>query len=291
MAYQILNDGETRAVHRTKINQNFSTHEGRLNDTEENSVSLYYTIQEMMQENLVMNPDFNLNLRGLSGTVTLTPGQYGHSCWKAGASGCVYTFASSGGQTTITIISGSLKQRIEGTGVMYPHVTWRWRGTAECRIDSGGYFGVGLGSADIAGPGVAFDLEFNVGTVTAVQALSGDPIKGYDLGRVQRRHPSLERLLVSRYARVNSTMVGWSTSTTGLSAACNFDHPMRSTANVTLLNGTGAVVDPGVGVRNLTVVPSVISPNGDYLDLTAAAGTANKTQFILPGRLHFSAEL
>lgn len=63
--------------------------------------------------NKIINGNFNINQRKVSGTVTLSAGVYGHDRWKAGASGCTYTFSASGGVTTIDITAGSLVQIVE----------------------------------------------------------------------------------------------------------------------------------------------------------------------------------
>ena len=65
-------------------------------------------------KNRIINGQLNINQRGVSGTVTLAAGAYGHDRFKGGASGCTYTFATSGNVTTLTISAGSLIQVIEG---------------------------------------------------------------------------------------------------------------------------------------------------------------------------------
>jgi len=65
-------------------------------------------------KNAIINGNFQINQRGVSGTVTLAAGAYGHDRFKAGASGCTYTFATSNNVTTLTISAGSLIQVVEG---------------------------------------------------------------------------------------------------------------------------------------------------------------------------------
>lgn len=55
-------------------------------------------------KNAIINGNFGINQRGLSGTVTLAANAYGHDRWKAGASGCTYTFATANNVTTLTVI-------------------------------------------------------------------------------------------------------------------------------------------------------------------------------------------
>ncbi|MFN5350882.1 MAG: hypothetical protein ACK5A0_15345, partial [Polaromonas sp.] len=59
-------------------------------------------------KNRIINGQLNINQRGVSGTVTLAAGAYGHDRFKAGASGCTYTFATSANVTTLTITAGTL---------------------------------------------------------------------------------------------------------------------------------------------------------------------------------------
>ena len=68
-------------------------------------------------KNAIINGNFAVNQRAVSGTVTLAAGAYGHDRFKAGASGCTYTFATANNITTLTISAGSLIQVIEGNNL------------------------------------------------------------------------------------------------------------------------------------------------------------------------------
>lgn len=118
-----------------------------------------------------INGNFLVNQRVKSGTVTLTAGAYGHDRWKAGASGCTYTFATSGNITTITITAGSLIQVIEGTSLFSGTYTLSWTGTAQGKIGSGSYGASGItGTAE---GGTNLNIEFNTGTLSKVQFNAG----------------------------------------------------------------------------------------------------------------------
>lgn len=124
---------------------------------------------DLVGKNLLLNPAFTINQRAVSGTVTLAGGVYGHDRWKAGASGCTYTFATVNGLTTITITAGSLIQIVEDVNVPYginTH-TLSWVGTAQGRVAGGSYSTSGV-TASITG-GVSTQVEFNTGTLTLVQ--------------------------------------------------------------------------------------------------------------------------
>lgn len=128
-------------------------------------------------QNLVINPVFNINQRQKSGTVTLTAGQYGHDRWKAGASGCTYTFASSGGITTLTISAGSLIQAVEGRNVRTGTHILTWTGTAQGKIGAGSYSASGV-TGSLTG-GSNSTIEFNTGTLTQVQLIPGSTTQSF----------------------------------------------------------------------------------------------------------------
>jgi len=121
--------------------------------------------------NLVRNSNFAVNQRAVSGTVTLASGAYGHDGWKAGTSGCTYTFSmATSGITTLTISAGSLKQIIPaerlplGTSTLY----LSWVGTAQGKIDGHAYSGTGQNESVSYSSGTC-TVEFNTGTLSQVQ--------------------------------------------------------------------------------------------------------------------------
>ncbi|MDC7825261.1 hypothetical protein PQS90_08870 [Pseudomonas sp. BLCC-B13] len=122
-------------------------------------------------KNRLINGNFQVNQRGVSGTVVLTAGQYGHDRWKAGASGCTYTFASSGGIVTLTITAGSLQQVILGDNLQSGIHTLSWGGTAQGKIGAGSYASSGV-TASVTG-GVNLTIEFSTGTLFAPQLEPG----------------------------------------------------------------------------------------------------------------------
>jgi hypothetical protein len=121
--------------------------------------------------NKVINGQFTVNQRMVSGTVVLAAGAYGHDRWKAGASGCTYTFAVSEGVTTITISAGSLIQVIEGANLRTGMHVLSWAGTAQGRIEAGSYSASGV-TGSVTG-GANLSIEFNTGTLTSVQLEPG----------------------------------------------------------------------------------------------------------------------
>lgn len=118
--------------------------------------------------NKIINGNFNINQRSVSGTVNLSAGAYGHDRFKAGASGCTYTFSTSGNVTTITISSGTLQQVIEGINIETGTYVLSWFGTAQGKINSGSYGASGAVTASLTG-GSNQTIEFNTGTLTLIQ--------------------------------------------------------------------------------------------------------------------------
>ena len=119
-------------------------------------------------KNLIINGDFSVNQRDVSGTVSLSAGEYGHDRFKGGTSGCTYTLNTSAGVTTITITAGSLIQIIEGQTLKSKPVVLGWDGTAQGRINSGTYGGSGSVTETLTG-GANATVEFNAGTLSNVQ--------------------------------------------------------------------------------------------------------------------------
>jgi hypothetical protein len=110
-------------------------------------------------KNQIINGNFQVNQRAVSGTVVLTAGQYGHDRWKAGASGCTYTFATVENVTTITISAGSLIQVIEGLNLETGTYVLSWNGTAQGKIGAGSYGNSGITGAVVGGTNLNIQLE------------------------------------------------------------------------------------------------------------------------------------
>ena len=122
-------------------------------------------------KNALINGNFGINQRAVSGTVTLSAGAYGHDRFKAGASGCTYTFATSNNITALTITAGSLIQVIEGINLQSGTYTLSWTGTAQGKIGGGSYAGSGV-TGTVTG-GTNLNIEFDTGTLSLVQLEAG----------------------------------------------------------------------------------------------------------------------
>lgn len=129
-----------------------------------------------INHNLLHDPRFLVNQRAVSGTVTLAAGAYGHDRWKAGASGCTYTFSTSQGRTTLTISSGSLVQVIDGADLFYGSNTYTlsWGGTCQGKIGWGSYSASGVtgpatGGTNLSiefGPGTLYEPQLELGSIS-----------------------------------------------------------------------------------------------------------------------------
>jgi len=119
--------------------------------------------------NKLINGGLAINQRSYVSGTALAAGIYAHDRFKAGASGCTYTFAQSGSPlTTATITAGSLQQVIEGLNIVGGTYTLSWAGTAQGRVNGGTYSASPLTVTGItAGSNVT--VEFNAGTFGAGQ--------------------------------------------------------------------------------------------------------------------------
>ena len=150
--------------------------------------------------NRLMNASFAINQIAVSGTVTLTAGQYGHDGVKAGASGATYTFATSGLDTTLTITAGSLILPIENLIIDGGTYVVSHAGSAQARVWQGtGSSGSGsYAPAPFTVTGLTAvtqtNVEFSTGTVLRPQLEPGTLATVFE-----RRPPAIELTLACRY--------------------------------------------------------------------------------------------
>lgn len=176
-----------------------------------------WTVQEIVNtpsfRNKIINGNFVINQRAVSGTVTLAAGAYGHDRWKAGASGCTYTFATVENKTTITISAGSLVQVIEGINLQSGTHILSWQGTAQGKIGAGSYGASGVTGLAIGGTNMT--VEFGTGTLSLVQLESGNIATVFE-----QRFIGTELSLCQRYYQSN------------MNTMCNLCFPTESLAHV-----------------------------------------------------------
>lgn len=143
-------------------------------------------------KNKIINGNFNVNQRGVAGTVTLAAGGYGHDRWKAGASGCTYTYSAGENITMLTITAGSLLQIIEGVNLFTGTHVLSWGGTAQGRIGAGSFGASGITSSVTGGSNLT--IEFGTGTLSKVQFEEGPVVT-----RFESRNHGQELYLCQRY--------------------------------------------------------------------------------------------
>jgi hypothetical protein len=108
----------------------------------------------------------------------------------------------------------------------------------------------------------------------------------------ERRPRGTELQLCERYYQLNRTCVGHALTTTSIAAASvSFNPSMRGVPTATILNGTGAVVDPGISTRNYSSLTSALTSLGGYIEGVLSTTTSNKLHIIVAGRVAFEAEL
>lgn len=148
--------------------------------------------QNNVGRNRMHNARFSVNQRGYTSASALAAGAYGHDRWKAGASGCTYTFTQTQPSTTVTITAGSLQQIVEAMAVEGGTYTLSWTGTAQGRVNAGSYAASPVTVAGLA-VNTAVTVEFNTGTLSGIQLEIGSvatpldkPDPQTDLARCQR---------------------------------------------------------------------------------------------------------
>jgi len=119
--------------------------------------------------NKIINGNFAINQRNVSGTVSLGAGQYGHDRWKAGASGCTYTIGTDGVDTNLNILSGSLIQVIEPSSIEAGTYCVSWEGSAGLLAGGSAYASPYLIPNVPTNPSGGFYIELGVGTLGKVQ--------------------------------------------------------------------------------------------------------------------------
>jgi len=181
--------------------------------------------------NAIINGNFGINQRGVSGTVTLAAGVYGHDRWKAGASGCTYTFATSGNVTTLTISAGSLIQVIEDINLFDGTYVLSWAGTAQGKIGAGSFGNSGI-TGSVTG-GTNLNIEFGTGTVSLVKFEAGTVATPFE-----HRSFGQELALCQRYflqidlGNNRPVAYGATTSTTNFNGSIPIPVSLRATPTV-----------------------------------------------------------
>lgn len=188
--------------------------------------------------NKIINGNFAVNQDAVSGTVVLTAGQYGHDMWKAGASGCTYTFATVANITTLTISAGSLIQIVEGINLQSGTYVLSWVGTAQGKIGAGSYGASGV-TGTVTG-GANMTVEFGTGTLSNVQIEEGSVATTFE-----QRPPMYEELSCMRYYEKLDKSVAGSQASTNETGRVQWVYkvPKRVNPTINLVGSTTADTD------------------------------------------------
>ncbi|MGJ7500071.1 hypothetical protein ACSFBF_06900 [Variovorax sp. ZT5P49] len=199
--------------------------------------------------NLVDNRTFIVNQRNKAGTVVLAAGAYGHDRWKAGASGCTYTFAASGNDIVITITAGSLLQIIDAGAIEGGTYSMSWFGTAQGKIAGGSYGASGITAAGVAA-NAAMTIEFNTGTLSRVQVEPGATVTTFErrladaeLIRCQRRYETGSGELQAYNSAGNGTAVRIPFKVTKATTPVALTYTVAASTNCNVFDARTSTVD------------------------------------------------
>ena len=233
----------TEYVSSTKLNYTPST--GTL------ATSFVSTSNTFAFKNRLIDAGFIINQRSYVSGTALSAGTYAHDRWKAGASGCTYTFTpgSLGVPIQITITAGSLQQVIEGCNVPEGGTfVLSWTGTAQARFNGGSYGASPLAITGLTA-GANLTIEFNTGTVSFPQVELGTVKTSFDY-----RPFGTEFSLCQRYFQQSgSGFSGMEETATNFSMAFPFVMPMRASPTATLVTTSISTRIPNGGAdRTIT---------------------------------------
>jgi hypothetical protein len=224
------------------------------------------TLGAFSHRNKIINGNFAVNQRAVSGAVVLAAGAYGHDRWKAGAGGCTYTFATVNNVTTITITAGTLMQVIEGANLLSGTHVLTWTGTATARVDAGAYGATGLTGTAVGGTNQT--IEFATGTVSKVQ---------FELGSVatpfEHRPFGTELALCQRYYEIIESMVSVDSSVHRSQVSWAVSKRVVPTLVLTIWDGTGATFNTG-STSKLSTTMVQQNNNNSVLGIATIAGSA-----------------
>lgn len=241
--------------------------------------------------NRVINGNFAINQRAVSGTVTLAAGIYGHDRWKAGAAGCTYTFATANNVTTLTISAGSLQQVVEGLNLESGTYALSWSGTATGKIGAGSLSASGVTQAVTGGTDTT--IEVSTGTLSKVQLEVGSATT------FEQRPNGIELALCQRYClgiAANAIFAQANPfNATGISIYIPTPVTMRTSPSISGFSGTSSFASDGTGIYTSTSTPIFSVTGSNLVGITQAGYTgltigrpgyvANGAAFVLSAEL------
>jgi hypothetical protein len=227
-------------------------------------------------KNRLIDSGFIINQRGYTSGTSLSSGAYAHDRWKAGSSGCTYTFTqgSLGVPITVTITAGSLQQIVEGCNMGEGGTfVLSWTGTAQARINGGSYAVSPLVVTGLTA-GANCTVEFGTGTVSQPQLEKGFTATSFDY-----RPYGTEFDLCLRYFQ-SWTAVG-SINYWGGTGRLLFNLPVQMRATPTFaLTGTGDA--SGLTTLSGGSFPSAGTTFGRYDNTTSALSNWQSAAAFIP---------
>jgi hypothetical protein len=257
----------------------------RINDA---SGGVLAPISSVMRNRLI-DAGFIINQRGYVSGTALASGVYAHDRWKAGASGCTYTFTqgSAGVPIVITITAGSLQQVIEGANMPEGGTyVLSWTGTAQARFNGGTYSNSPLAVTGITA-GANTTIEFSTGTCSFPQLEKGTQATSFEYRQYGQELALCQRFYEKSYdigtVAGTATLVGlriFNGTTDGGNVTYQyipFRVEKRATPTMTAFNAsTGAsgtwIKNSAAGSFSDTLSWLGIGTNATYLSMSALNG-------------------
>lgn len=236
--------------------------------------------------NRVIDGGFVINQRAYVSNTALAASAYAHDRWKAGASGCTYTFTqgSLGVNTTITITAGSLQQVIEGCNMPEGGTyTLSWTGTAQARINGGSYSASPLTVTGLTA-GANCTIEFNTGTVGSVQVETGASASSFAYRPYGTELQLCQRYYWKYVSAGNKPIINANYySTTQIYGIVQMPVTMRATPTLSATSGTDYYIiyrNSGSDTFNSLTLQEVSESSAVLRNTTEMSGTAGQAGFI-----------
>jgi ATP-dependent protease ClpP protease subunit len=225
---------------------------------------------EVVRRNSLINARLQINQRGVSGSVVLLAGEYGHDRMRAGASGCTYTFSVLNSTTTLDISAGTIQQEVEAQNVQVGPNVLSWVGTSQGRIGAGSFGDSGLVTDTLDGSSNVV-CEWGVGTLSLLQLESGGNPTNFEYipigDELVLAHRYYERITYKGASRV---IVGQATSSSATTGVLSYS---LKRAEPTISDGGSieATTAPA-GLAGGTPSYLNISPTNSRMNITGASG-------------------
>jgi len=178
---------------------------------------------------------------------------------------------------TYTISSANTWTQISVTVVGDTTGTW----TTDNSAGLGIRFGLGSGATFTGTAGAwaagnflsATGATSVVGTNGATFYITGVQLEaGTTASPFEYRQYGTELSLCQRYFEVIATFIGKATSASQVEGTLSFFVPKRATPSLTLLNGSGTLLELGVAARSFTTISGTLYASGGYVSITGTSG-------------------